>query len=133
MSRYVLEVIKEYEIIRNLGYFIIDNAPNNNIIIKELSLTLRREFNLKYEPVYHRIRCQGHVINLAVKLFLFVIDKEVLDKDTKTNIYNITVREIKNWRKKGPLRKLYNFVVFIAASTQRLYHFLELLQNHRIP
>jgi hypothetical protein len=53
MSRYVLKVIKEYKIVRNLGYFIIDNAPNNNIIIKELSLTLRREFNLKYKPAHY--------------------------------------------------------------------------------
>ena len=57
MLRYVLEVIKEYDIVRNLGYFTIDNAPDNDIMIKELSLALRREFNLKYEPVYYRIRC----------------------------------------------------------------------------
>jgi hAT family C-terminal dimerisation region len=133
MSRYVLEVIKEYDIVRNLGYFTMDNAPDNDTMMKELSLALRREFNLKYEPVHNRIRCQGHVINLAVKSFLFVTDKEVLDEDTETNVYNITVREIENWRKKGPLGKLHNFVVFITASTQRLHHFLELSQNHRIP
>jgi hypothetical protein len=53
MLRYVLKVIKEYDIIWNLGYFIIDNAPNNDIIIKELSLTLHREFNLKYDPIHY--------------------------------------------------------------------------------
>jgi hypothetical protein len=53
MLRYILKVIKEYKIIQNLGYFIIDNTPNNNIIIKELSFTLYREFNLKYKPVYY--------------------------------------------------------------------------------
>lgn len=55
MARYVLEVLKEYDIIRNLGYFIMDNAPDNDIIMAALSLTLRREFNLKYNPVYYRI------------------------------------------------------------------------------
>lgn len=53
MSRYVLKVLKEYEIIRNLGYFTMDNAPNNNTIIAILSLALRREFNLKYDPIYY--------------------------------------------------------------------------------
>jgi len=79
-----------------LGYFTIDNAPNNDIIIKELSLALRREFNLKYKPIYYRIRYQGYIINLAIKSFLFIINKEVLDEDIETNIYNIIIREIKN-------------------------------------
>ncbi len=42
--KYVIEVIKEYSIIHNLGYFVIDNAPNNDTIITTLSLTLRRDF-----------------------------------------------------------------------------------------
>lgn len=33
LSKYVLEVLKEYDIIKNLGYFTIDNAPDNDIII----------------------------------------------------------------------------------------------------
>ena len=37
MLKYVIKVLKDYDIIRNLGYFIIDNAPNNNIIITALS------------------------------------------------------------------------------------------------
>ena len=37
MSKYVLEVLKEYDIVRNLGYFVIDNVPNNDTIIIVLS------------------------------------------------------------------------------------------------
>jgi len=59
-----------------------------------LSLALKRDFRLQYEPIHHRIRCQGHVINLAVKSFLFVTDKEALDKDEETNIYNVSLKEI---------------------------------------
>ena len=44
----------------------------------------------------------------------------------------VTLKEIKEQRKKGPLRKLYNFVVFLAQSTQRLYYFLKFLLNYRI-
>jgi hypothetical protein len=113
----VFKVIKEYDIVRNLGYFIMDNVLDNDTIIKELSLALCKEFNFKYDLIHYRIRYQGHVINLVIKLFLFVMDKEVLNEDTETNVYNIIVREIKNWRKKGPLGKLHNFVVFIATST----------------
>ena len=40
MSKYVIKVLKEYDIIRNLRYFTIDNAPDNNTIIAALSLAL---------------------------------------------------------------------------------------------
>jgi hypothetical protein len=35
--KYLINVIKEYEIEKNLGYIIIDNALNNDIIIIALS------------------------------------------------------------------------------------------------
>ena len=133
MAKYVLEVLKDYNIIRDLGYFVMDNAPDNDTMMTVLSNALRREFSLKYDPIHYRIRCQGHVINLAVKSFLFVTDKEVIEEDQEASVYNTTVKEIESWRKKGPLGKLHNFVVFLAASTQRLHQFLELSNNHRIP
>jgi len=37
IAKYLLEVIKDYEIEKNLGYIIIDNALDNNIIITLLS------------------------------------------------------------------------------------------------
>jgi hAT family C-terminal dimerisation region/BED zinc finger len=133
IAQYVIEVLKDYGIVHNLGYFTMDNAPDNDTMMTALSLILRREFRLQYDPIHHRIRCQGHVINLAVKSFLFVTDKEALEEDEETNIYNISVKEIEEWRKKGPLGKLHNFVIFLHKSTQRLHHFLELSGNHRIP
>jgi len=111
----------------------MDNAPDNDAMMAALSQALRRDFRLQYDPIHHRIRCQGHIINLAVKSFLFVTDKEVLDEDEEANIYNVTLKEIEEWRNKGPLGKLHNFLVFLAASTQRLHDFLELSCNHRIP
>ena len=37
MSKYVIKVLKDYDIIRNLGYFVIDNAPDNDTIMTALS------------------------------------------------------------------------------------------------
>jgi len=94
MSKYVIEVLKDYDIIHNLGYFTIDNAPNKDTMITTLSLALWRDFNLKYEPVYYCIHYQGHVINLAIKSFLFVTNKEALNEDEERSVYNITIEEI---------------------------------------
>ena len=132
MSRYLLDVIKEYRIEANLGYIVIDNAPNNNTIITALSISLRRDFKLSYDPIRYRIHYQGHIINLAVKSFLFITDKESIEEDKETNVYAITLKEIEEQRKKGPLRKLHNFVIWLAQSTQRLHQWLD-MANIRIP
>jgi hypothetical protein len=89
--KYILEVLIKYNIIKNLGYFIINNILNNNIIIILLSLTLQRDFKLNYNPIYYYIYYQGHIINLVIKSFLFIIDKETLNKDKETSIYIIII------------------------------------------
>jgi hypothetical protein len=46
MAQYVIEVLKDYGIVYNLGYFTMDNALDNDTMITALSLILRREFRL---------------------------------------------------------------------------------------
>jgi hypothetical protein len=38
--KYVLKVLIKYNIIKNLRYFVIDNTPDNDIIITLLSFAL---------------------------------------------------------------------------------------------
>jgi len=95
MSKYVLEVLIEYDIIKNLGYFVMDNVLDNDTIMVLLSFTLRRDFRLNYDPIYYCIYYQGHVINLTIKSFLFIIDKETLDKDKEISVYTVTMTQIK--------------------------------------
>jgi hypothetical protein len=57
MSKYVLEVLIKYNIIKNLGYFVMDNALDNDMMMALLFLALRRDFRLNYNPIYHYIRC----------------------------------------------------------------------------
>ncbi len=56
MLKYVLEVLEEYNIVRNLGYFVIDNTPDNDTMITVLSQALQQDFNLKYDLIHHQIR-----------------------------------------------------------------------------
>ena len=41
-------------------------------------------------------------------------------------MYDITIKEIEQWRKQGPLGKLHNFVVYIQCSVQREQNFWDL-------
>ena len=57
MSVYVIEVIREYRIEKNLSYFVMDNASDNDTMMTSLSYALRRDYKLSYDPIHYRIRC----------------------------------------------------------------------------
>ena len=86
------------------------------------STGLLREFDIQYDPKSHRLRCQGHIVNLAAKAFLFVTDNENLEYED-SGLHNVTLKQIEAWRRKGPLGKLHNFAVYIRRSVQRSQKF----------
>ena len=128
----LIKVIKDYGIASKLGYFMMDNATTNDTMILELSyckynyifyniilliiLVLDHQFQIQYDPKHHRLRCNGHILNLAANSFLFKTADEAL-ADYNNTIIAISdlpsEKELEEWRKKGPLRKLYNLVVKI--------------------
>ncbi|OLL26463.1 putative AC transposase [Neolecta irregularis DAH-3] len=128
----VVQVIKEWGFASKLGFFVMDNATNNDTMMRSISLKLLRQFDIRYDPKHHRLRCQGHIINLAVKSFLFVTDNENLEEEQNMGILQIGLKEIEEWRQDGPLGKLHDFVIFIQRSVQRLGKFLLLSNNHRL-
>ncbi|KAM6513532.1 hypothetical protein FALCPG4_18958 [Fusarium falciforme] len=127
----ILEVVDEWGFASKLGYFVMDNAGNNDTMMKSLSLGLLRRYDIRYDPKVHRLRCQGHIINLAAKAFLFVTDNEKLERDDP-GLYNVTLKHIEAWRKKGPLGKLHNFVVYIQRNVQRSQKFLAISHNRKL-
>ncbi|KAI8404246.1 hypothetical protein FOFC_15741 [Fusarium oxysporum] len=100
------------------------------LALKDIDSLLRR-YDIQYDPKVHRLRCQGHIINLAAKAFLFITDDEKLEVDDPS-VHNVTLRHIEAWWKKGPLGKLHNFVVFIQRSVQRGQKFLAVSHNHKL-
>ncbi|KAF4332994.1 ribonuclease H [Fusarium beomiforme] len=127
----ILEVVDEWGFASKLGYFVMDNAGNNDTMMRSLSLGLLRRYDIQYDPKVHRLRCQVHIINLAAKAFLFVTDNEKLDRDD-AGLHNVTLKHIEAWRKKGPLGRLHNFVVYIQRSVQRSQKFLAISYNRRL-
>ena len=55
ITPYVIEAIREYEIKKNLGYFVIDNANNNDTMLVELLLLLYRDYRITYNTIYYRL------------------------------------------------------------------------------
>lgn len=71
MAQIVLKTLDDYEIRNSLGYFVIDNAENNDTMLKHISTEFWSHHSIDYDPLEHRLRCIGHIINLAVQVFLF--------------------------------------------------------------
>ena len=75
----VNSIIDWYGIARKLGYYIGDNHGSNDKCCRFISRHLREQHQIQWEPKTRRIRCHGHVINLAGQAFIFAPDKETID------------------------------------------------------
>ena len=123
------DVLKDYEIIDRVGYFVTDNASNNDtaidLLLRQISPSLTAQ-----QRAHRRLRCWGHILNLAAKAFLFGKDPEGFDEMIIT--HRALAREqaeLQEWRKNGPIGKLHNVVVFIRRSPQRQEFFQDFAED----
>jgi hypothetical protein len=103
-------VIDFYDVAANLGFFMMDNASNNDTCIQELIK--------KYPTISSqaRLRCFGHILNLIVKALLFGTGVSKLEQQL-CGVSDDQQFEI--WRKYSFIGKLHNFCVWINRSDQR--------------
>lgn len=105
------------------AYGLLDNTDFN--------LGLKKNRDMTWDPVFRRLRCNGHVINLSAQSFLFpkladgdkdksddyTTDASILrDINGKLPPREFNQREVAEWRKRGPLGKIHNTSVYIAGS-----------------
>ena len=123
MAEAVVSVIEEYSLQSKFGYFMLDNAPTNDVCVRHLCEKLQVDSTVK-EHSARRLRCTGHVINLVVKAFLFGTDADSFEVDvTSAHELSNEQRELALWRKKGPVGKLHNMVHHIRRTPQRRERF----------
>ncbi|OAQ57447.1 transposase-like protein [Purpureocillium lilacinum] len=127
MAEAIMEFIREYGIASKVGYFMMDNASNMNTMIDKVSDELEHEFDVFYDPLPHRLRCFGHIINLAVMEFL------IGNRPPTTDPYHgPSDEEVEQWRRRGAIGKLHNIVVYITWTPQRLKAFTALTDGLRL-
>jgi hypothetical protein len=66
----VREILESYGIVENLGVIIGDNHSGNDKLARLISKFLSEEKQIRWNADHNRIRCNGHIINLAVCAFL---------------------------------------------------------------
>jgi len=112
----IIKVLEDYKLDKHIGYFITDNALNNDTAIQ---FVLEHFFPYMPEKrrLARRLRCLGHVINLAAKAFLFGQEYDAFEKDIESvKEHSELLKELKLWRKRGPVGKLHNIVTYICRS-----------------
>lgn len=135
MAAIIHKVARTYGFRDKLGYFVMDNASNNDTMMKVISKNLYDVDGVYYDPVEHRLRCIGHIINLFVQAFLFGDHPDIDDEVTTAGP---TDAELQAYRKFEPLGKLHNVIIYIMHSTQRIQRFKALskgvmpVRDHKI-
>jgi hypothetical protein len=128
-----MDVVEDYGIVTQVGYFVSDNADSNDTLMNALQNLLNERHNIIYDARHHRLRCNGHTINLAAHAFMFpkaapveAPTKNKVKKDPTNEYVKPSESDIWKWRKAGPLGKLHNIVVYIRCSPQRIQRFKEI-------
>jgi hypothetical protein len=98
----IMEVINDYRIASKVGYFMMDNVSNNDTMIYALLtctsllfnivasllilefIVLFDQYQINYKPLHHRLRYNGHIINLSAQAFLFQTKSEALSIENNT-------------------------------------------------
>lgn len=122
-ARVLPMVLKDYGIDQdNLGWFVLDNATNNDTVFEELSKSI------PFDPRKKKLRCAGYMINLAAHSFLYGQDSSKLESQLRQDQSDISRLEL--WRQREPIGKLHNLVFYITRSTRRTAIFSKCQEDH---
>ncbi len=138
----IYDMAKEYHIVEKLGYFMMDNATNNDKALKSLNSQIQTDGGVGFDPIETRLRCFGHIMNLAVKDLLYgpkkkgkrrngdIDEEEFVDNEEEnigedeSEIKKRTETEKKRWRALGAVGKAHNIVKWIRGKPQHRQGFL---------
>jgi hypothetical protein len=133
----LLPVLQDYGIVRKFGAIVGDNASTNDTLCAAAEEYLLEEEEIEWDTAHWRIRCTGHIINLAVQAFLFqnvfeIDELESYDEKEKKGETGDEEEKRAKFRLIGPLGQLHNIIVHIRGSTARTNEFLE-LAGRKVP
>ena len=129
MAQSVITIIEDYGIKDLLGYFVLDNVSSNDTCVQEIL----KQLQPTADPKKRRLRCFGHIVNLAAKAFLFGEEAEAFELEVDSYVQlQQEEKELRAWRKLGPIGKLHNVVTYIQKTPQCREAFLDLAKNEEI-
>lgn len=124
MAEPVIQVIQDYKVIDKIGYFVLDNASNNDTCLEEVFDQIHPDLSVSDRC----LRCFGHIVNLAAEAFLYGKNPEAfISEVVSESVQTDDIKELEVWRKRGPIGKLHNIVTFIRRTSQRREAFQKII------
>ncbi|EFQ89361.1 hypothetical protein PTT_14415 [Pyrenophora teres f. teres 0-1] len=121
LAEVVLSILEQFSISeRTLGYFVLDNASNNDTAVAAIA------HELNFNPIHRRLRCGPHTINLIGQRLLWGRDADSYNNEGVDELAD-EAAFIKEWRKHGPLGVLLDIVNYIHTPQQ--YNLFEKAQR----
>jgi hypothetical protein len=77
-------IFQDYGIVQKLKFFIGDNISANDKLYRIINSVFEEE-KLNWNAIYNRIKYNGHIINLIIKIFLF---QELIEKRRNSEIFS---------------------------------------------
>ena len=123
MAATILKVFREYKIGSRIGFFVLDSASTNDTCVEIILKTLYPKMNEKQRR-RRRLRCLGHIVNLAARAFLLGHGAEkTLDELEIAYLRHDFQKIALTWRKQGALGRFHNIVRYIRMTPQRRQEF----------
>ena len=111
ISEIVHIVTKEFEFVDQIGYFVGNNATNNDTAMECLDRCIQEEGGVGFDVEEHQLRCFAYEMQIVVKGLLF--GPKVKDLETYAVTANVSEKEKAEWMKVkwrafGAIGKLHN-------------------------
>ena len=106
----LLQIFDEYDIQKKIGFFMADNAENNDVCIDILFQELFPSMTAKQRKK-RRLRCAGHIIILCAHAFLMGKDAQKIARQMDTALREGDLKKVGElWRQRGALGRLHNVI-----------------------
>ncbi|KAI6788131.1 hypothetical protein KC361_g9215 [Hortaea werneckii] len=114
----VMQTLETYGVEKRLGYLTADNASANDTLCRAIEESLSSRHGIDWDARQNRLRCLGHVLNIAVQAFLFCRNEEAFDTATQRVLNSGSVIEDAvvsegGFASHGPLNKVYRLAVAV--------------------
>ena len=130
MIQIVFATLNDYEIRNKLNYFVMNNAKNNDIMMKIISKTLRLQHDIDYDSIEHRLRCLNYIINLIVQAYFFDkhfdVEYRIIINIRQAKKLNV---ELQKYRKLEFQNRFHNINFYIFRISQRVQRFTNINEN----
>ena len=81
VAPHIMDVLQKYDIKHKLGFITADNATANDTLCRAIERQLALD-GIAWNAAAQRLRCLGHILNIATQAFMFAKDSEAVDVAT---------------------------------------------------